>query len=72
VARKGEKWNACRILVGKPDGKRQLGRPRHKLMDNIEMDFIEIGIGGVDWIVLAQARDEWRALVNTVMDLQVP
>jgi hypothetical protein len=58
--------------VGKPEGKRSLGRPRHRLVDNIKMDLLEIGWGGVDWICLAQDRDKWRALVNAVMNLRVP
>jgi hypothetical protein len=61
-----------RILVGKPEGKRPLGRPRRRWVDNIKMDLREIGWGGVDWIDLAQDRDQWRALVNMVMDLQIP
>jgi hypothetical protein len=67
----GEKRTAYRILVGKPGGKRQLGRPRRRWVDNIEMDLKEIGWDGVDWIDLAQDRDQWWALVNTVI-LQVP
>jgi hypothetical protein len=66
----GETRNAYRILVGKPEGKRPLGRRRW--MDNIKMDLREIGWDGVDWIELAQDRDQWRALVNTVMNLRVP
>jgi hypothetical protein len=58
----GEKRNAYRTLVGKPVGKRPLGRPRSRWMDNIKMDLREIGWGGMDWIVLAQDRDQWRAL----------
>jgi len=61
-----------RVLVGKPDGKRPLGRPRHRWDDNIKMDFQEVGCGGMDWIELAQHRDRWRALVNAVMNLRVP
>jgi hypothetical protein len=61
-----------RILVGKPEGKRPLGRPRRKWVDNIKIDLIEIGWDGVDWIDLAQDRDQWRAHVNTVMNLLVP
>jgi hypothetical protein len=72
VARMGEKRNACRILVRKPEGKRPLGRPRRKLMDNIKMDLREIGLDGMAWIDLAQGRDQWRALANTVMNLRVP
>jgi hypothetical protein len=72
VARMGEKRNAYRIWVGKPEGKRPLGRPRHRWVDNIKTDLSEIGWDGVDWIDLPQDRDQWRALVNTVVDLQVP
>jgi hypothetical protein len=72
VARRGETRNAYRILVGKPEGKRSLGRPRRRWVDNIKMDLGEIGWDGVDWIELAQDRDQWRALVNTVMNLRVP
>jgi hypothetical protein len=68
----GEKRNAYRILVGKPEGKRPLGRPRRKWVNNIKMDLSEIGWGGVDWIDLALDRDQWRALVNMVMNLWVP
>jgi hypothetical protein len=68
----GEKRNAYRILVGKPEGKRPLGRPRRKWEGNIKMDVREIEWGGMDWIDLAQDRDQWRALVNTVMNLRVP
>jgi hypothetical protein len=72
VARKGEKRNAYRLLVGKPEGKRPLGRPRRGWADNIKIDPLEIGWGGVDWIGLAQDTDKWRALVNAVMNLRVP
>jgi hypothetical protein len=72
VARMGEKRNAYRILVGKPGGKRPLGRPRRRCVDNIKMDLREIGWDGMDWIHLAQDRDRWRASVNTVMNLRVP
>jgi hypothetical protein len=68
----GEKRNAHRSLVGKPEGKRPLGRPRRRWVDNIQMDLLEIGWGSVDWIALAQDRDKWRALVNAVMNLWVP
>jgi hypothetical protein len=68
----GETRNAYRILVGKPEGKRPLGRPRRTWVDNIKMDIREIGWDGRDWIELAQDRDQWRALVNTVMNLRVP
>jgi hypothetical protein len=64
--------NAYRILVGKPDGKRPLGRPRCRWVDNVKLDLGEIGWGGMDWINLAQDRDQWRALVNMVMNLRVP
>jgi hypothetical protein len=72
VAWMEEKRNAYRILVGKPEGKRPLGRPRHRWVDNIKMDLREIGWDGVDRIDLAQDRDQWRAFVNTVMNLWVP
>jgi hypothetical protein len=67
----GEWRNAYRLLVGKPEGKRPLGRPRRRWMDNIKMDFGEIECGGVDWIGLALNSDKWRALVNAVMNLRV-
>jgi hypothetical protein len=60
------------LLLGKPKGKRPLGRPRRKCVDKIKMDLSEIGWGGVDWIGLAQDRDKWRALLNAVMNLRVP
>jgi hypothetical protein len=72
VARMGEKRNAYRILVGKPEEKRSLGRPRHRWVDNIKIDLREIGRDVMDWIDLAQNRGRWRALVNTVMNLRVP
>jgi hypothetical protein len=68
----GEKGNAYRLLVGKPEGKGQLGRPRRRWMDNIKIDLLEIGWGGVDWIGPSQDRDKWRALVNSVLNLRVP
>jgi hypothetical protein len=68
----GEKKNAYRLLVGKPEGKRPLGRPRRRWVDNIKMDLLEIGWDGVDWIGLARDRYKWRALVNAVMNLRVP
>jgi hypothetical protein len=68
---KGEKRNSYRLLVGKPEGKRPLGRPRRKWMENIKMDLRVIGWYGMAWIDLAQGRDQWRALVNAVMNLQV-
>jgi hypothetical protein len=66
------KRNAFRILVGKPEGKRPLGRPRRRWVDNIKMDLRDTGCDGMDWIDLAQNRDQWRALVSTVMNLRVP
>jgi hypothetical protein len=68
----GEKRNAYRILVGKPEGRRPLGRSRDRWVDNIKIDLKEIGRDDMDWIDLAQDRDQWRALVNTVMNLRVP
>jgi hypothetical protein len=67
----GGKRNAYRILVGKSEGKRPLGRPRRTWVNNIKMDPIEIGWDGVDWIDMAQYRDQWRALVNTVLKIRV-
>jgi hypothetical protein len=72
VARIGEKRNAYRILVGKPEGKRPLGRPGRRWVDHIKMDLRELGWDGMDWIDLAQDRYQWRALVNTVVILRVP
>jgi hypothetical protein len=71
VARMGEKRNAYRLLVGKPEVRIPLGRPRCRWVDNIKMDLVGIGWGGVDWIGLAQGRDKWRALVNAVMTLRI-
>jgi hypothetical protein len=68
----GETRNKYRILVGKPEGKRSLGRPRRRWVDNIKIDLGEIGWDGRDWMKLAQDRDQWRALVNTEMNLRVP
>jgi hypothetical protein len=68
----GETRNAHRILVGKREGRRPLGRPRCRWGDNIKMDLREIGWDGMDWIKLAQDRNQWRALVNTVMNVRVP
>jgi hypothetical protein len=68
----GEKRNAYRILVGTPEGKRPLGRPKRRWVDNIKMDLREIGWDPVEWIDTARDRDQWRALVNTVLNLWVP
>jgi hypothetical protein len=70
VARMGAKRNAYKILVGNPEGKGSLGRPRHRWVDNIKMDLREIEWGDMDWIDLAQNRDQWRAFVNAVMNLR--
>jgi hypothetical protein len=72
VACMGKKRNVCRLLVGKPEGKRPLGRPKYRWVDNIRMDLGEVGWGDVDWIGLAQDRNMWRALVNSVLSLRVP
>ena len=72
VARMGEEREAYRVLVGKPEGKRPLGRPRRRWVDNIRMDLHEVGCGYVDWIGLAQDRDRWRTLVSAAMKLRVP
>ena len=72
VARMGEKWGAYRVLVGKPEEKRPLGRPRHRWVDNIRMDLQEVRCGCVDWTGLAQDRDRWRTLVSAVMNFRVP
>jgi hypothetical protein len=61
-----------RVLVGKPEGKRPLGRPRRSWENNIKADLQEVGCGGMDWIELAKGRDRWRAVVNAVMNLRVP
>ena len=71
VARMGERSGVCRVLVGKPEGKRPHGRPRRRWKDNIKMD-LEVGCWSVDWIELAQDRERWRALVTAVMNLRVP
>jgi hypothetical protein len=67
-----EKRNAYRLLEGKPEGKRPIGRPRRRWIDNIKMDLLEIGVSVVDWIGLPQDRYRWRALVKSVMNLRVP
>jgi len=72
VARMGEGRGVYRVLMGKPGGKRPLGRPRRRWKDNIMMYLQEVGCGGMDWIELAQDRDKWRALVNAVMNLRIP
>jgi hypothetical protein len=72
VARMGTKMNAYRLLVGKPEGRRPLGRPRRRRVDNIGMDVGEVGWDDLDWIGLAQDRNRWRALVNSVLNLRVP
>ena len=68
----GDRRGVYRVLVGKPERKRPLGRPRRRWEDNIKMDVQELGFGGMDWNELAQDRDRWRALVNDVMNLRVP
>ena len=72
VACTGEERGAYRVLVGKPEGKRPLRRPRHRWVDNIRMDLQEVGCGYMDWIGLAQDEDGWRTLVSAVMNLRVP
>ena len=72
MARMGEERGVHRVLVGKPEGQRPLGRPRRRWEDNIKMDLQEVRGGGGDWMELAQDRDRWRALVSMVMNLRVP
>ena len=72
VARMGEERGVYRVLVGKPEGKRPLGRPRDRWVDNIRMDLQEVGCGYMDWLGLAQDRDRWRTVVSAVMNLWVP
>ena len=70
--RKGEERGVYRVLVGKPEGRRPLGRPRRRWVDNIRMDLHEVGCGYMDWIGLAQDRERWWTLVSAVMNLRVP
>jgi hypothetical protein len=72
VARIGERRDVYRVLVGRPEGERPLGRPRRRWEDNINMDFREIGIDGANWIQLVQARVQWRVFMNAVMNLWIP
>ena len=72
VARTGEERGVYRVLVGKPEGRRPLGRARRRWVDNIRMGHQEVGCGNMDWIGLAQDRDRWRTLVSAVMNLRVP
>ena len=72
VARMGEERGVYRVLVGKPEGRRPLGRPRRRWVDNISMDLQEVGYGYMDWIGRAQDRKMWRTLVSAVMNLRVP
>jgi len=72
VTRMGERRGVYRVLVGKPEGTRPLGRPRCRWEDNVKMGLQEVGCGGMGWIELAQDRDRWRALVIAVMNLRVP
>ena len=72
VARMREGRDVYRVLLGKPEGNRPLGRPRHRGVDNIRMDLQEVGCGYMDWIGLAQDRDRWRTLVSAVMNLRIP
>jgi hypothetical protein len=72
VALMGEKRNSYRLLVGKPEGRRPLGRPRRRWVNNIRTNIVEVGWGDVDWIGLAQDKNRWRALVNSALNLRVP
>ena len=72
VAHVGETRGAYRVLMGKPEGRRPLGRPRHRWEDNIKMDIQEVIFVGMDWIELAQDRDRWRALVNALLNARFP
>ena len=72
VARMGDGSGVYRVLVGKPEGKIPVGRPRRRWVDNIRMDLQEVGCGYMDWIRLAQDRDRWRTLVSAVMNVSVP
>jgi len=72
VARMGGERGVYRVLVGKPEGTRQLERPRRRWVDNITMDLQEVGCGYMDWVGLAQDRDRWRTLVSAVMNLRIP
>ena len=72
MARMKEGRDVHKVLVWKPEGKRPLGRPKHKWEDNIKVDLREVGCGGMDWMKLAQDRDRWRALVEAVMNIRVP
>ena len=68
----GDRRGVYSVLVGKPEGKRPLGRPRQRWEDNIKMDLMEVGCGGLDWIEINEDRDRWRDLVNEVMNFRVP
>jgi len=72
VARMGEERGLCNVLVEKPEGRRPLGKPRLRWVDNIRMDLQEVGCGYMDWIGLAKDRDRWRKFVSAVMNLRVP
>ena len=72
MARMGEERGVCRVLVRKPEGRRPLGRPKRRWVDNIRMDLQEVGCGYMDWIGLVQDRDSWRTLVSAVVNIRVP